>query len=357
MNQKFSIDKNSDDDIIYVNVSLCNNKSVSVPAQINLTLPEDILDPNYRYNSSIDRFSINGSSIPIRLFKDNYFYITMSFTGYVSVFSLPLSYNSLPTVASNNLFYPKPIFSYQELAIIINACMNSVFLGLQALVGGPLGPLAGALPPVFKFNVNTGKYEIYAQKSFYDDLSPSYISIFFNNQLFNLFQNFLVEFISENNLVNAHQDNRLIIRDMGLKLNETIIDAVTYLKMEQEYQNASSVNEPQQLLLISDSIGIKPEYTIPSGSGPNLTSTNFGIIPTSSLIADFQPNFDSLQSWVSTLVYLPAYRRIHQRKQLSSSRNFDLKILWNDNEGNNYLFYLEPGKSMSIKYVFEKIKN
>ena len=45
------------------------------------------------------------------------------------------------------------------------------------------------------------------------------------------------KFISENNTVDLHQDDRIVIRDMGLGLNEVVIGLITYYKMEQEYIN------------------------------------------------------------------------------------------------------------------------
>lgn len=351
MNQKYKVEKNpNDDSIIYLNVTMTNNKLISVPAEINLTLPDNILNTIDDYFCSIDRFSINGSSIPLRLWKDEYYYVTMKYG--TSVVSLDVKYSPNISILSNNTFYEKPIYSYQQLAVMINSCFNTVFTSLKALNPS----LSSANPPVFKFNITTGKYEIYAEKLFFNSLGTNTVSLFFNDRLFNLFQNFLIDFISENNTVDQYQDSKIIIMDLGLGLNEVTIGPVTYLHMEQEYVNPASVNEPQLLSIVSNAIGIVPEFILGSSNNPNqLTDTNFGTIPISNVITDFAPQFDNLNQWTNQIVYLPNYRRKHLRKQLPSSRNIDAIVSWSDNESKSYPFLLEPGKSMSIKFVFEKI--
>jgi hypothetical protein len=353
--QNIKIEKVTDD-LVYFNVTLTNNQKVSVPATVVTSLPADYLDINSFWNAGVERFTIQGSSVPILVFPDNTYYVTLSYNG--TSRSQPLVYSEVSDSSNNNLI-PGGIFSYQQLALLINAALKLAFTALQTAVAPAL---AATTAPFVVFNTNNQKFQIYADSAFYDETLTTPVYLYYNSPLYYLFNNYLVQFISENNLVNLHEDYRIAIRNMGLTTNTVVSGGVTYFVMDQEYSNTSTIVEPQLINIYSNTIGIRPELTIPTNTSANngLVNSNFasGNIPLANLIADLAPNFGNGDpaAWRSLISYIPFYRRMHNMSQLSSSKSIDLTINWENSQGVEYPFYLEPMGSMTIKFVFEKRK-
>lgn len=358
MNQKITTEKHSDD-IIYFNVTLTNNKKVSTPASVIVNLPSDFLPPKKEYMVSIDRFVISGYSIPYFIFKDDPntgisdYFITFKYG--LSTVTRTLNYIAVGDTSNNN-FIRNGIFSYQQFGLIINECMSSAFADLKAIVGAPL---VGALAPFVVFNTDNQKYQIYAEKQYFDEQQPNAVSMYYNSDLYYFFNNYLVEFINENSL--DKKDFRIGIRNLGGGLNERVIGGVVYYLMDQEYSNTNSMIEPQLISIYSNTIGIKPELTVPSNAtSTNLVNNDFnqGSIPNANLIADFAPNFgNDPAQWRSWITYLPSYRREHYRAPLPDSKSIDINVYWSNPLNQENKFYIEPNGSMSIKFCFTEIKN
>ena len=152
--QKYSF--TTDGDISYLNITLTNNQKTSVSADTIVNFPANLIDPEKKWNSSIDRFTIQGSSVPILIFQDNTYYVTLSYNGTSQ--SQPLVYTDVLD-QSNNQLIPNSIFSYQQIALLITDAMYLAFTALQTAVAPAL---AATTAPFIVFNTDNQKFEIYA---------------------------------------------------------------------------------------------------------------------------------------------------------------------------------------------------
>jgi hypothetical protein len=379
--QKYSF--TTDGDISYLNITLTNNEKTSISADTIINFPANLIDPDKKWNSAIDRFTIQGSSVPILIFQDNTYYVTLSYNGTSQ--SQPLVYTDVID-QSNNQLIPNSIFSYQQIALLITDAMYLAFTALKTLQPA----LAATTAPFVVFNTDNQKFQIYADSTFYDETLTTPVYLYYNSSLYYLFNNYLVQFISENNTVNLHQDYRIAIRDMGAGSNTKLIGAtttynvnttfnsgtgattgtntevstggITYFLCDQEYSNTSTLTQPQLINIYSTTIGIKPELTVPTNTSTlnGLVDQNFasGGIPTAYLIADLAPNFSNgdPSQWRSVISYVPFYRRWHNMVAKPDFKTADISIKWEDAQGIEYYFYIEPQGCFTIKFVFQERK-
>ena len=114
--------------------------------------------------------------------------------------------------------------------------------------------------------------------------------------------------------------------------------------------------------LCSTTIGIKPELTVPTNTSTlnGLVDQNFasGGIPSAYLIADLAPNFSNgdPSQWRSVISYVPFYRRWHNMVAKPDFKTADLSIKWEDAQGVEFNFYIEPQGCFTIKFVFQERK-
>ena len=341
-----------EDDFIYCNLVLTNNNSTSLECSTIQSLPADLLPTGINYDVAVDRWATDGSSLPIFIFPDNYFTLTLTYETYTSE-PVYLTYSSISDKGPNNLI-PNGVFSYQEFALIVNQAFILAYSQLNDATGGVLT----SSPPYMLFDTITQKYKIYADSTFYDETISEPCSIFFNSNLYYMFNNFLIEFISENNTVIVGEDYRIAVRNL-LGTNTYTYSGTTYLVMEQEYQNCQTMQAVQTVSLFSNTLAIKPEYTTLANPTTSLINTNYsgGGIPFASLVTDFIGSFSDAAQWRSKLLYIPTYRRYHGRSIGANTNKIDISVKWTDEQNNTYPLYIEPGKNFTIKFVFQRRKN
>jgi hypothetical protein len=340
-----------------------------------INLPRSFLAPGKNYECAIDRFALDGSSLPIFIFENNTYYVTLTYSTYVG--QAVVTFSSVIDTGPNQLI-SNGVFSYQEFALQINAALTSAF----TILNGPTqanGALNATAAPFLVFDTTKQTYTLWADSAFYDEELSTPIKVFFNNNLYFMFNNFLVESVSEYNI--NHQDYRIAIRDMGGNTNtqniggvetfttvngtggstttKSIVGGVTYFLMSQEYPNLGTMQSVQKISVISRNLGIIPELNTLANTTNNLVNTNWGgsTIPFDNVIGDFIGVFgDNGSQWRSIIVYNPLYRRWHTRGTSSTSDQIDVTAQWSDAQNNTYDFYIESGKSMSCKFVFKEIK-
>lgn len=337
----------------YFNVTLTNNQQTSQPATTVVSLPADFLPPGKIIKAGIDRFTINSCSVPIQVFPDNTYFVSLSYNGITE--KQPLVYSEVMDQGPNQII-PNSLFSYQQLALLINAALQLAFTALQT--NGAVAPaLNTTTAPFVIFNTDNQKYQIYADSAFYDETLPLPVTLYYNSVLYYNFNNYLIQFIGEN--TPDQRDVRIAIRNMGLDTNTKVFGGVTYFVMDQEYSNTSTITEPQLISIYSNTIGIKPELTVPTNTSANngLVNVNFanGAIPFANQIADLAPNFSNADpsQWRSIISYVPFYRRMHDMSVKPDSKTIDLSVFWSNSQNVFFQFYIEPLGAMTIKFVFQ----
>lgn len=337
--------ENSDDNV-YVNLTLTNNNPVSVIANINQTFTADLISDPSSYYMAIIRFSMLGVKIPFFIFQTGAYYVTLTYNG--TPYSAPVLYpNQLNPIPA----YGNAIYSYTQFLTYINSAFATAF-GLIPM------PPAGSTPPYMLFNQSSGLISLYADGRFYDDTLATPINVYMNQNLYKFFENFYVQFYSEN-AVN-YLDYRFIITNL-YNSNTSVLDPTipaNFYRISQEGSNCSRFWQPDKIQFTSSLMGNRPEFTQNPNSGMALTnsSTAGGGVPTSNTLTDFIPSFPSsdIIGWRTDLEYLPTtqYRLV----DLLGNRinQIDIQTYWLDQQLNTYPVYIEPGRSFQIKMGFFK---
>ncbi len=340
------------DDNIYYNVTMVNNKQISVSAQISQQLPSSILNNPADYYLSVARFQVTGTVIPFFFFQPNTYYATLQYGTYI--FTTPVVHViTAPGVGPYNY----AIFSYSEFLREINTAYETAWTGLNAAVPGGLP--VGSTAPYMLYEQSNGLISLYADGRYYDeDNVVPYIQVWMNSSLYRFFDNFYIFFRSEGNIDN--KDIRIRVVNFHNSNTNTLNPSipVNFYKMSQEGSNNSRFWQPNSIVFKTNRIGTRPEYVQGTNSTSELASTNNNSgsgTPFDTILTDFIPAFNSSDQigWKTDLVYNPAFYRLIDLLG-NQSNAIDVAIFWRDQQGNEYPFYIEGGRSASIKLAFLK---
>lgn len=339
----------SKEDNIYYNLNLVNNSHETVPLQFSTTLSADIVPNNENYYFSVIRFNLDGAALPIFIFKNNTYYVTLEYNGFVA--SQVVIYASTSTVPLNNFVY-----SYQAFIEMINTAYASAFTALGLLTTLPVGAVA----PYMVYDTTNNLISMYAQISYYDRTLTTPIKIWMNDYLYFFFDNFRTLFNGVNNA--DFRDFQILVYNIGNGQNtQTLNPSIPtgYYKMTQEYQALFHWWDPLRISFKSNIMGLRSEYTSIQNTVSNEISVAGGSgsgIPSITQLTDFIPAFDSgnASGWRSNLVYLPTsqYRLLDLIGV--GSRNIDLNVVWFDKQNIEHQFYLAPNRTATVKMLFVK---
>lgn len=334
------------EDNIYLNMTLTNNNEVSIPAAVAQTFTADIVSDSSQYFLSIIRFELLGVKIPLFIFQSNYYYVSLTYLGVT--YSAPVLYPAQKNVIP---VYGDAIYSYVQFLNYINAAFATAF-GLIP------SPPVGSTAPYMLLNQSSGIISLYADGRFYDDTLGTPINVYMNQNLYKFFENFNVQFYSENAV--DYLDYRIIILNY-YDSNTSVLDPTippNFYKISQDYANPSRFAQPDRIVFTSGQIGVRPEYSQNANSTTNLidNSNAGGGPPVSNILTDFIPAFSSTDfaGWRTDLSYLPSsqYRLV----DLLGLRvnQIDVQVFWADQRNNLFPIYIEAGRSLQIKFGFFK---
>lgn len=348
---KSRIDIENKEDNVYFNINLINNNSFSVPCQFSETLGADIVGDSSQYYLSIIRFSIDGASMPIFFFKDfdplvpsSGYWVTLSYNG--TDYSTPVVFNSIFTPTATTPPYNRSIYFYNAFIYMINTAFSFIFSSNPGVF--PIG----SVPPYLEYDPTNGIISLYAQSAYYDITLSTPITIFMNARLFNFFDNFISSFYGEG-LLN-YKDQQILV----INLNGSNPGPTGYYKMSQEYQALYHWWDVSLLTFKSTMIGVRPEYVPIANQSTTLNNTGSAGtgIPFQTIMTDFIPDVSSNDpaGFRQDLVYTPStqYRLIDIVN--INTRTVDLIISFKDKQYNEYPFFIQPGKGVTVKMIFAK---
>ncbi len=386
------VQKTSTEDHIYFNVSINNNSSVSVKiAQASIQRSVAIIDNPSDYYCSIIRFTVPLQQIPIFIFQDSLYSVTISngATDFQTILSYVPSYT--PVLAPT---YPESrfVYSYQQFLDSINNALSASFIA---------SGLAGTAPYMI-YNPETALISLVAPATFHNagqtDENQT-IKVWFNTNLWVFFSNFEKIFngyVPQTWNTNGKNFN-IIIKPNGT--NNFSIPAdhggpLAGLQMSQEFSSLYNWNILRNIVFTTNTIPIRSEG-IPSVVNPpwnnsitynvgdsvtynnnqfaSLLNNNVGNQPDQSptfwqinqlsgvsssslpILTDFQLLQDKGPEGRSYAQYFPSseYRLV----DLMGNRpltEIDLQIQWQDRNLNLYPIYINPLDSADIKIMFRK---
>jgi hypothetical protein len=334
------------DDNIYYDLTIINNTNKSVPTKFNQTLINTVVDNPHDYYMSCVRFFLDTSSLPIFLFKDNEYWVSIENVGTSTINSQPVIYVPSfpnPTIES----YPEPIYSYQDFIDMINT----------ALATANTAAGTGLNPPYMYYNCTSGLISMLAPTGF--ATITGNFNIYFNTTLAYFFDNVQTYYYGEGLL--THLDVRWIIKNIGSGQNTSALNSsipAGYYQMSQEYVSLNKWKGASSIAFKSNRTGIRNSYStgINNSSIQNSTVSAGAGLPTTQIMTDFIPYIASNDAagWRGNLLYTPTsqYRLIDL---LGNTLNaIDVEVVWRDQQNNEFPVLNLPGTQASIKLIFVK---
>lgn len=374
-------------DHVYFNVIMNNTSAINLMiAQYSQTSTIPILDNPSEYYCSIIRFDVPVEQIPIFIFADNTYSVTISNAGVDYQTFLAYVPNYSPNIPPND----RSVYSYQQFIDSINNAITSSFNNMTAalpayntLVNYAVGALvqlggvayislqtpnmgnipsssptfwARVIAPYMTYDPVTQLCTINAPTSFYNPSFSNWnqpLKLWFNSALWSFFNNFYKifnSFFSQPYNVNG-KNFQIIVAPTGI--NDITIPAnkggpIAGFGMIQEFVSISDWNGFLGLVFFTSNIPVKYE------SIPSLQNGQTGLITSSQpILTDFEAQTDGPIR--NHLQYVPtAEYRLVNLQSTTELRTIDLQIYYQFKDGSLLPLYIQPLDTATIKILFRK---
>jgi hypothetical protein len=250
------------------------------------------------------------------------------------------------------------ILNYQYWILLVNNTLTQCFndLNTQVIAAGLVLPTANA--PIMTWDTISSSGVLTAEQIGYDNSLPSYISLYMNPALYQLFSSFPALVIN-NNITNGK--NRLIILNGFGEANvivypPTALPAAQYnaLQIVQEYSTVALWTPITSIVFTSNTLPVVPAnisspLLFVNGEVYNNGGNNSNI---SQVITDF---VSDTGIYKPNIVYTPSaqYRLINLVGN-TPIYNLDLNVYWKSRTGSLQPFRLSSGSTATIKLLFTR---
>lgn len=318
-------------DHIYYNINIrkgLQNAGKQFAASFNETRVEPILKNPSDYLLSVVRFSIPSQSIPIFLWVDNIFKVTISYL----TFDFTTTLQFIPNSPGGSYdYYGRAIWNYQDFIDSIN---NALLISFNNFISGTVPfALRPQTAPYMVYNPESQLCSLIAAEK-YDITYTNPVYIYFNRDLINYFPA-LQSYDQGDTIKTAY----IKVKD---NLNNIIIvNGVSQYEIKEEYSTLFLWNDMQKILLLTDSIPVTNELI---GSQTNINQK---------IITDFEP-LSSLNDR-SQIQYFPqGPLRFYDLISSYPLTHMNLKIFWETKDGKQFPLYINETDNCSIKLYFKK---
>jgi len=318
-------------DHIYYNIDIRkpdDYKDLPFQAVFNETRVEPVLKIPSDYELAVVRFSIPSQNIPIFLWKENAFSVSLKYLNFVFTTTLQFIPNS---PGGNYDYYGKSIWNYQDLIDSINVGLLTSFNNFVAGVPPFLNIPTKA--PYMIYDATTQLCSLIALTK-YDSSFVNPVFIYFNGALSNYFPA----------LQNFGTGDPILTKMIVVKNNfnnEIQIGTDEYYKMSEEYSTLFLWNDLQKILIETDTIPVVNELL---GSQTNKTQK---------IITDFEP-LSQINDRSMIQYYPQGPLRFYDMISNYPMTNMNVKIYWADKAGKTYPIYLNSTDNLTIKLYFKR---
>ncbi len=342
------VSKTSSTDHVYYNIVITNNSpTFPIVATYNSSRTTALLTNPSDYYVSIVRFRVGLQQVPIFVFTDLLYSVTISNGGNdykTSLIYVPFYSNALSPASPDNRY----VYSYQQFIDSINNALSSSFVA---------SGLAG-VAPYMTFDPVTQLCSLNASSNFHDPLlsdENQTIKIWFNTELWQFFSNFEKIFNGYQDLLNKNFN--IIVKPTG---NNNITIPADFggptagYKMTQEFVSLSNWNALRNIVFLTGSIPIRAEgVPAQSPTNNNQISNNNPASAYLPILTDFQISDDGPQRNFVSYVPTSEYRLV-DLVGTTPLMTIDLSAYWLDKNNNLYPIYINPLDSLSVKLLFRK---
>lgn len=332
----FDNSKIKSNDYEYINIDLRNSSNLPIRARYYESRQNAILDNPELYDLAVVRFSCPTSSIPILVFKDNYYIVQMSYN--ITTIIKPVVWvpNDNKPVQLN-----KWVFSYQEMLDMINTAITSAYTDLKT--AEPFLP--NTAPPFYIYDTTTSLFSLCALS---DWSNVNTGILYLNNPLAYLFdgifQTAIYTPITATNISLFKQ----VIKDN--KNNTITLNSIPYLEMKQEYRSLNIWSQFQSLIFSTDTIPVNAEYLS--------TINSDGKNENRRILTDFLPTENNFPRDLTALQYFPSgIPRYYSMNSNKEFRTIDIRVEWQDTNGILRPIYLNQFEELSIKIQLRRKSN
>ena len=262
------------------------------------------------------------------------------------------------------------INSYQILVNMINTALATSYV-----VSGLAAANPGLLPPYFEYNPVTDLFSLIVPAFLTGQIAPppGFPRIYMNDAL----ATFLFSFVLKSNVTNESSNIHPFGNDYFFILERSIsyqfyppgvtVPATTappnlpaislYYKYTQEYSIIEYWTSLRKIIIISNTIPVKNEY-VPATNNVNNAgiSDQSGVNVSYPILTDFVPNISSTAGDSRSIAYYVPQSQYRLVDLISTNplQKIDIRIFWQDREGNLYPLLLSLFQQASLKIGFFK---
>ena len=323
-----------DEDHIYYNINIRKgeeNEGKQFQAVFNETRVEPVLNKPSDYDLAVVRFSIPSQNIPIFLWKENEFKVTISYQNFDFTTTLQWTVNS---PAGSYDYYGKAVWNYQDFIDSINVALKASFTNFVA--GTPAFAHKPTTAPYMIYTAESELCSLIAEEKY--DVSGTYadpVYIYFNSSLMSYFPA-LQNYSDETDPIKAHY-----IKVKDNFNNVSVVGGITYYEIKEEYTTLFLWNDLQKIVLETDSIPVNNEL---QGSQTNKQRK---------VITDFEP-LSSVNDR-SQIQYFPqGALRFYDLISDYPLKRMNLRIYWETKDGRTFPLYINDYDNCSVKLYFKK---
>jgi hypothetical protein len=319
-------------DHIYFNVNINADDKNKGFAVFDENRVDPILQNPSLYDVSIIRFLVPAANIPIFIWKDDKFYITLTYKGvdYISV----LEY--VPNVDPSSFSeFPRAVWNYGDFIRSINKAFEKSFIEMK--LAEPLAPYN--LAPRMVYNPETRLNSLFVEPLYSsENNTPDKIEVWFNLELGELFRaldNF-------GGTPNVGLDPLKIWRILFIPniTNEKTINGVQYLIAEEEYSTLFRWSDLKSIIFETD----MPVISESNGAQKNIYRQ---------ILTDFEPAEEFNDS--SAIQFFPqGLPRFYEMTSTYPLKRVSVRVSWEDRDGNIRPIFLSGNDTLTCKLYFKR---
>ena len=330
---KLSKELTSEGDIIYLDIFMFNASEIRQEARVFISRSESIL------NDDCDQyvFSVVRMKIPIigPLFLFPPFPITIKIQNGNETHELPVIFQQTSTEEKDG------VYSYQIFAKMINDTIQNIH---NLFIVKPSVNI-----PYMIYDEVTSLYNIYYPLEYVnaDPYSPNIPKMFFNNDLYLYFNNWICKHDASTNY------RQLLVISNGInKVPYPKNDEYSSIRMTQEYGSEWLMNSLSTLALSSNSIPVAGVNTVSMNINQTSNSSNFTV----QIIEDFDlSTFSPGGTQNNQIVYTPSLYRYSNLMSKKTLKDVDFSFLLYYGERLEYRPLFIPSKfSLNIRVMFKR---
>lgn len=256
----------------------------------------------------------------------------------------------------NNSTYYYDVYNYQYVIYLFNNLLETVFNGLNALIGLPTTNV-----PFFSFDTTTRIAIFNCDLDGFTPNGGNYIQVYFNPATANLFYTFPYLLINQTSPFGLNYELQInVFGDasvISLPLVPIVgVDNYNAYQVFQEYSTTSAWSPVLSICICSNSLPVAPnQLSSAVYIGDNIQNPTGNNAQSNQLITDFSSDTGDYRGYI---YFVPSaeYRRLTLLSSSESLSNLSLGFYWRDRLGNLNPLLLPSGGSATVKLLFELIK-